>query len=161
MLRFLQSSKELPWGVAELIVNHSVVRKMDQDWRSVTWSKKAPTGAKAQDSKLVNEALRKGQDVDIERKIHHQGNKAGGIQNAAKIEDESEVFITKRVGNSFKAALQKARQAKGWTQTELAKQINEKSTVINEYESGKAIPNGQVIQKLNRVLGTVLPKATA
>lgn len=134
---------------------------MDQDWNSVTWSKRAPTGAKAHDAKLVNEAMRKGQGFEVERKIHNQGNKAGGMQNAAKIEEESEVFITKRVGTAFKSELQKARQAKGLTQTQLANLINEKSTVINEYESGKAIPNGQVIQKLNRALGTVLPKSTA
>jgi len=127
----------------------------------VTWTKRAPSGAKAHDDKLVNEAMRKGQGVEIERKIHHQGNKKGGIQNAAKIEEESEVFVTKRVGSEFKSALQKARQAKNLTQSDLAKLINEKSTVINEYESGKAIPNGQVIQKLNRALGCVLPKATA
>ena len=134
---------------------------MDQDWNNVTWTKRAPTGAKAHDPKLVNEAMRKSQGFDIEKKIHHQGNKhSAGLQNAAKIEEESEVFITKRVGQSFKSELQKARQAKGLTQADLAKLINEKGTVINEYESGKAIPNGQVIQKLNRALGIVLPKSS-
>ena len=134
----------------------------DQDWKPVTWTKRVPTGAKAQDPKLVNEAMRKGgANVAVERKIHNQGNKhSQSIQNAAKIEEESEVFHTKRVGNSFKSELQKARQAKGLTQSDLAKLINEKGTVINEYESGKAIPNGQVIQKLNRALGVTLPKAT-
>ena len=105
--------------------------------------------------------MRKGQGVEIERKIYNQGNKKGGITNAAKIEGESEVFITNREGSEFKSALQKARQAKSLTQAELAKLINEKSTVINEYESGKAIPNGQVIQKLNRALNCTLPKASA
>lgn len=132
-----------------------------QDWESVTWTKRAPSGAKAQDQKLVNKAMQLGQGVSIEKKIHSAGNKKPTLQNAAKIEEESEVFHTKRVGVEFKSALQKARQAKGLTQTDLAKLINEKSTVINEYESGKAIPNGQVIQKLNRALGTVLPKSSA
>jgi putative transcription factor len=132
-----------------------------QDWTPVTWTKRAPTGAKAHDSKLVNEAMRKGNGYEVEKKIYSQGNKnSAGLQNAAKIENESEVFHTKRTGNAFRTELMKARQAKGWTQADLAKQINEKSTVINEYESGKAIPNGQVIQKLNRALGCVLPKAT-
>jgi putative transcription factor len=132
-----------------------------QDWAPVTWSKRAPTGAKAHDDKLVNEAMRKGTGFEVERKIHAQGNKhSSGLQNAAKIEAESEVFKTKRVGQSFKTELMKARQAKNMTQADLAKLINEKSTVINEYESGKAIPNGQVIQKLNRALGCTLPKAT-
>jgi putative transcription factor len=134
---------------------------MDQDWNTVTWTKRAPTGAKAHDSKLVNEAMRKGAGFEVEKKIHAQGNKhSAGLQNAAKIEAESEVFHTKRVGQSFKTELMKARQAKGLTQADLAKLISEKGSVINDYESGKAIPNGQIIQKLNRTLGVVLPKAS-
>ena len=134
---------------------------MDQDWNTVTWVKRAPSGSKAHDDKLVNEAMRRGQGFEVEKKIHNQGNKhSQSLQNAAKIEEESEVFKTKRVGHSFRAELQKARQAKGMSQSDLAKAINEKATVINEYESGKAIPNGQVIQKLNRALGVVLPKCT-
>eukprot|EP00453_Perkinsus_chesapeaki_P000937 CAMPEP_0185916564 /NCGR_PEP_ID=MMETSP0924C-20121207/3598_1 /TAXON_ID=321610 /ORGANISM="Perkinsus chesapeaki, Strain ATCC PRA-65" /LENGTH=64 /DNA_ID=CAMNT_0028641815 /DNA_START=51 /DNA_END=240 /DNA_ORIENTATION=- len=46
---------------------------------------------------------------------------------------------------------------KKMSQAELAKAINEKPTVINEYESGKAIPNGAIVSKLNRALGTRLP----
>lgn len=34
--------------------------------------------------------------------------------------------------------------------------INEKPQVIQEYESGKAIPNQQIIGKLERALGTKL-----
>ena len=32
--------------------------------------------------------------------------------------------------------------------------INEKQQVINEYEAGKAIPNQQVLAKMERILGT-------
>jgi len=35
-------------------------------------------------------------------------------------------------------------------------QINEKPQVIQEYEAGKAIPNNQIITKLERVLGVKL-----
>ena len=51
-----------------------------------------------------------------------------------------------------------ARTAKGFTQAQLAQQINEKPNVIQEYESGKAIPNPQILSKLSRVLGTQLKK---
>jgi putative transcription factor len=37
--------------------------------------------------------------------------------------------------------------------------INEKPQVIQEYESGKAIPNQQIIRKLERALGTKLRSA--
>lgn len=45
------------------------------------------------------------------------------------------------------------RQAKSWTQADLAKQICEKQTVVNEYESGKAVPNQQILAKMERALG--------
>jgi len=44
------------------------------------------------------------------------------------------------------------------TQKELATAINEKPQVVGEYESGKAIPNPQIISKLERKLGVKLPR---
>jgi putative transcription factor len=35
---------------------------------------------------------------------------------------------------------------------------NEKPNVIQEYESGKAIPNPQVLSKMSRILGVPLSK---
>jgi ribosome-binding protein aMBF1 (putative translation factor) len=51
-----------------------------------------------------------------------------------------------------------ARTAKKMTQKDLATAINEKPQVVAEYESGKAIPNPQIISKLERKLGTKLPR---
>lgn len=51
-----------------------------------------------------------------------------------------------------------ARSAKKMTQKELATAINEKPQVVAEYESGKAIPNPQIITKLERKLGVKLPR---
>ena len=48
--------------------------------------------------------------------------------------------------------------AKKMTQKELATKINEKPQVVGEYESGKAVPNGQIIVKMERVLGVKLPR---
>lgn len=54
-----------------------------------------------------------------------------------------------------------ARTAKKLTQKELATAINEKPQVVAEYESGKAIPNPQIISKLERSLGVKLPRSAA
>lgn len=43
----------------------------------------------------------------------------------------------------------------------LLQQINEKPSVINEYESGKAIPNPQVLSKMSKVLGVQLSAKVA
>ena len=59
---------------------------------------------------------------------------------------------------AYRLALQKARQAKGLSQAELGKLINQPQKLIQDYESGKAVPVGQIINLLNRKLETVLPK---
>jgi putative transcription factor len=133
-----------------------------QDWNPVVWTKKAPTGAKAADPHLVNEARRRGDVVDVEKRRFVSNHSAtASIPNARKLEEETEVFRHAHVSHDFRIALQKARQAKAMTQQQLATAICEKVTVVNEYESGKAIPNGAIIQKLNKALGVTLPKAKA
>ena len=52
----------------------------------------------------------------------------------------------------------KARNEKGLTQKELAARISEKPTVVTSFEQGKAIPNPGIIRKIERALGTTLPK---
>lgn len=61
-----------------------------------------------------------------------------------------------RVDKNIARGIQKARMAKQMTQKELAHAIAEKATVVNQYESGKAIPNPAIINKLERALGTQL-----
>jgi len=58
----------------------------------------------------------------------------------------------------FRHALAQARQAKGLSQAELAKQINQTQKVVQDLESGKVIPAGQLIHTLNAKLGVALPK---
>lgn len=45
-----------------------------------------------------------------------------------------------------------ARQALKLTQKDLGVKINEKPSVINDYESGRAVPSQQVLAKLERAL---------
>uniref|UniRef100_A0A0G4FKA3 HTH cro/C1-type domain-containing protein n=1 Tax=Chromera velia CCMP2878 TaxID=1169474 RepID=A0A0G4FKA3_9ALVE len=133
-----------------------------QDWGTVTWDKRRPTGAKASDTKAVNSALRKGEAVSTEKKFLGGQNKAtkGGLcTNAAKLEAETENFRHEKVSQDFSKALQAARLAKKMNQAALAQAINEKPAVIGDYEAGRAIPNGAIIQKLNRALGVNLPSA--
>ena len=59
----------------------------------------------------------------------------------------------------LRLAIQKGRTAKGLTQKQLATQLNMQPAVINEYESGKAVPNNAVIAKIEKALGCKLPRA--
>jgi putative transcription factor len=49
-------------------------------------------------------------------------------------------------------AIQKARQAKKITQKDLAFLLNLQPKIINDYESGKAIPDCKIIRKMEKVL---------
>ena len=63
------------------------------------------------------------------------------------------------VSKDLRLAIQKGRTAKGLTQKQLATQLNMQPAVINEYESGKAVPNNAVIAKIEKALGCKLPRA--
>ena len=52
------------------------------------------------------------------------------------------------MSKDLKLAISKGRNAKGLTQKQLATQLNMQPQIINEYESGKAIPNNQVCSLL-------------
>ena len=52
--------------------------------------------------------------------------------------------------------IQQARQRLRWSQSTLAQRINVKPSVVNDYESGKAIHNNTVLRKMERALNTRL-----
>ncbi|KAK1444342.1 endothelial differentiation-related factor 1 multiprotein bridging factor 1 like protein [Babesia gibsoni] len=132
-----------------------------QDWTPVVWTKKENYKGPQKEAAL-NKARRAGAEIATEKKFlagQNKSTKAHLPTNASKIDNETEDFRIERVGYQFRQALQKARLAKGLTQQALARLINETETTVKEYENGSAIPNGNVLQKLSRALGTQLPSA--
>jgi len=81
---------------------------------------------------------------------------SGAGRNALKLELDDENLTHKTVSADVKKAILQGRLAKGMTQAQLAQQINEKPQIVQEYESGKAIPNQQILAKLERILGVKL-----
>jgi putative transcription factor len=79
--------------------------------------------------------------------------------SAKKLEEADDVGTLVKVDRSLSKAIMQARTAAKLTQKELATAINEKPQVVAEYESGKALPNAQIIGKLERKLGVKLPRA--
>ncbi|KAG6550642.1 hypothetical protein Mapa_007739 [Marchantia paleacea] len=129
-----------------------------QDWAPVVVHKRPTKASDARDPKAVNAALRSGVGVSVIKKFEGGTNKktpATAI-NARKLEEETEPVTFERVATEVKHAIQKARLEKKWTQVELAKLINEPPKVVQEYESGKAIPNQQILGKMEKVLGVKL-----
>jgi len=71
--------------------------------------------------------------------------------------DQTELGTHEKVSLSVAKTIQQARIAKGFkTQKDLAVAMGIPANVINSYESGKAIPDVQIMQKLRRVLGVKL-----
>ena len=60
---------------------------------------------------------------------------------------------------ALKSAIMNARIAKKWKQVDLANRLGVPVNTVNEYESGKAIPNNGFIRKMEIALGVKLPRA--
>ena len=121
-----------------------------QDWTSVVWKKS--TIPRQADKTVPQEKLRAGP-------AGHIGKRSEEARRLNKIEQKSingECDAVRTVSRAFSSQLQRARLSKAMTQKALASAINEKASVINEYECGKAVMNQQIIQKLNKGLGVQL-----
>ncbi|KAH0928317.1 hypothetical protein HID58_014044, partial [Brassica napus] len=135
------------------------VGPMTQDWEPVVIRKKTPNAAAKRDEKTVNAARRSGAEIESVRKHNAGTNKAassGTSLNTKRLDDDTENLAHERVPTELKKAIMQARGEKKLTQSQLAQLINEKPQVIQEYESGKAIPNQQILIKLERALGAKL-----
>ena len=106
----------------------------------------------------INAATRSGGVVGVEKKYGgtNANNASTEGQHLTKIDRENEVAPPKKIDAEVGKVMSKARLNKGLKQSDLAQRINEKPNVINEYESGKAIPNQAVLGKIERVLGVKL-----
>lgn len=70
---------------------------------------------------------------------------------------KEEIGTHDKVSMSLAKTIQQARIARGFkTQKDLANAVGVKVDIINGYESGKSIPDNNVMQKLRRVLGVKL-----
>jgi len=132
---------------------------------NVEWDSKLVIGKKARAPKVtknetdLNAARRAGAVVGTEKKVTSGSNKAHqgtDHQRIAKLDRDNEVAPPTKVAPSVGRAMQSARMDLKLSQKDVAQKINEKPSVLQDYESGKAIPNAQILGKLERVLGVKL-----
>ncbi|KAJ7378160.1 Endothelial differentiation- factor 1 [Desmophyllum pertusum] len=128
------------------------------DWDSVTYlRKKTPRAAEMRSKQAVASAQRHGGPVETTQKFGGSGNKQHSAnKDSAKLDRETEELHHEKVSLDVGKLIQQSRMEKKLTQKDLATKINEKPQVIMDYESGKAIPNNQVMSKLERALGIKL-----
>jgi len=132
---------------------------------NVDWDSKTVIGQKAKAPKVtrnaneLNEARRTGAVVATEKKISGGSNKAyqgTDHQRIVKLDRENEVAPPAKVAPSVGRAMQSARMEMKLSQKDVAQKINEKPSVLQDYEAGKAVPNPQILAKLERVLAVKL-----
>ncbi|KAL2555065.1 Multiprotein-bridging factor 1c [Forsythia ovata] len=131
---------------------------MAQDWEPVVLHKARAKAHDLRDPKAVNQALRTGGQVQTIKKFDAGLNKKPGATdlNAKKLDEAAEPAALERVPIEVRQAIQKARISKKMSQAELAKLINERPQLVQEYENGKAVPSQAVLAKMERVLGMKL-----
>lgn len=91
---------------------------------------------------------------DLDEAGHNK--QQGTSLNAAKLDRETEELKHDKLDLQVGKIIQQARIAKSLTQADLARLINEKQQIVNEYEQAKAIPNQQILAKMERALGVKL-----
>ncbi|KAI3754262.1 hypothetical protein L1987_54041 [Smallanthus sonchifolius] len=131
---------------------------MSQDWEPVVLHKSKPKAQVLRDAKAVNQALRAGAQVQTVKKFDGGTNKKAPATAvyARKLDEAEQPAALDRVAPEVRQLIQKARIDKKLSQSDLAKQINERPQVVQEYENGKAVPNQAVLAKMERVLGVKL-----
>eukprot|EP01088_Endostelium_zonatum_P021386 TRINITY_DN83_c2_g1_i2.p1 TRINITY_DN83_c2_g1~~TRINITY_DN83_c2_g1_i2.p1 ORF type:complete len:146 (-),score=57.45 TRINITY_DN83_c2_g1_i2:537-974(-) len=97
-----------------------------------------------------------------DQKFGGGGNKAKPTTDLRKLEkqsgldeDESSVNL-KVISREVAQAIQKGRSEKKLTQTQLAQKINERESVVKDYERCIGTPNQQILAKMERALGIKL-----
>ena len=112
-----------------------------QDWEPVIVRKPAP--------KSSAEAKKRGYKVTTKKK--DTSNKL--YKNDSNLKNlEDDVVVPKKISFNVKITIQKARAANKMTQAQLAQRLNLPLNMIKNYESGKAIPNNNILNRMGRVL---------
>eukprot|EP00005_Dracoamoeba_jomungandri_P000495 CAMPEP_0174251994 /NCGR_PEP_ID=MMETSP0439-20130205/1651_1 /TAXON_ID=0 /ORGANISM="Stereomyxa ramosa, Strain Chinc5" /LENGTH=155 /DNA_ID=CAMNT_0015332463 /DNA_START=48 /DNA_END=515 /DNA_ORIENTATION=+ len=130
----------------------------DQDWETVTFKKRKP----ASNQRATTKARQEGRKVVTEKKFAAGSNQQRSGVNANRfeenkgIDEEPDAMVMNTLSRAQSVAIQQGRQNKRWSQKDFAQKINQKVTVVNEYERGTATPNQQVLAKMERVLGIKL-----
>ena len=67
-------------------------------------------------------------------------------------------YLAPSIPQDLRIAIAQARNAKGWNQEQFAKMIQVPKSQVNSWEAGKSVPSGNLIAKMDKVLGVKLPR---
>lgn len=129
-----------------------------QDWETVILKKKTSNKlTKVSDYERMNGA----NTIQVTKLGAAKNNQGNRSQQMSKVQRDAldNDGLSKKIptiDRKISQNIQQARQKSGMTRKELAQKVNQTMNVIADYENGKAIPNAQLINKMERVLKTKL-----
>jgi putative transcription factor len=125
-----------------------------QDWNPVTWNKTGDKNKNESKISYINNQMRKNNTIS-KNKNNSNKNQIEGVSNIKKIENEEDTFKHQKVSLSMAKKIAQARCNKKMTQKELANTLSLPLKIIQDYEASKAIPNHNVLNKIEKILGRV------
>lgn len=138
-----------------------------QDWAPQAFNfGPRPTSATAQPRKvsegMAAKLVQQGGRLNVERKMDAGSNHHMALGRTAKrLDDDHDTLAHRRVDPHVASNIQRFRQQKNLTQADLARLVNERVGVINDYEAGRAIPVESVLVRIEKALGVHLRGARA
>jgi putative transcription factor len=69
------------------------------------------------------------------------------------LQDDGQPDKIDKIDKKVSQRIQQRRSEKGLSRKQLAQQLGVKETVLASYENGSAIPNAQLLNKMERILG--------
>ena len=125
-----------------------------QNWEPIGWDKRGEKVKGQSNTSFLNSEKRKGNVITSKKIVSNCNNKTE--INVRKLESEEDTFKHATVTLSMAKRIAQVRCEKKLTQKELAMKLSLDVKIIQEYENGKAIPNPNIINKLEKVLDAKL-----
>jgi ribosome-binding protein aMBF1 (putative translation factor) len=99
---------------------------------------------------------KKKQEDAIKIASNKTNNNVNVSVSGKKINDNDELPQVDKVGIETGKIIMQARLAKNFKQVDLAKQLNVLPDIIRDYENGTAIRNGNLLNKIGKILNVKL-----
>ncbi|GFY43026.1 endothelial differentiation-related factor 1 [Trichonephila inaurata madagascariensis] len=128
------------------------------DWDTVTYlRKKPPKASQMRSQQAINAAQRRGLSIETTKKFNAATNKQHGTSlNTLKLDKETEELHHETISMDVGRLIERGRTSMNLTQKDLASKISEKQQVIGDYEAGRAVPNQNILSKIEKVIGIKL-----
>lgn len=133
----------------------------DQDWTTVVFRKKVTPAKVNRNVGSSGGGLNTGDYTTVKKTTAGRNSGASSKPRSEpshlrKIAD-TELDKIPKVSGALRQGIAQGRSAKSLTQKDLAQKLNVKVQIIQDYENGKAIPDGKFISRIEKVLETQLP----